>query len=57
MMLETKRKYPLFQDNLGTNTYSSALLVGEKGADLVAEDLGTFFHSSLPWFVTHFDTM
>jgi len=27
-------------DNLGTNTYSSALLVGEKGADLVAEDLG-----------------
>ncbi|KZT38402.1 alcohol oxidase [Sistotremastrum suecicum HHB10207 ss-3] len=27
-------------DNLGTNTYSSALLVGEKGADLLAEDLG-----------------
>jgi alcohol oxidase len=27
-------------DNLGTNTYSSALLVGEKGASLVAEDLG-----------------
>ncbi|KAG1741181.1 GMC oxidoreductase-domain-containing protein [Suillus lakei] len=27
-------------DNLGTNTYSSALLVGEKGADLVCEDLG-----------------
>jgi len=27
-------------DNLGTNTYSSALLVGEKGADLVLEDLG-----------------
>jgi len=27
-------------DNLGTNTYSSALLVGEKGADLIAEDLG-----------------
>jgi hypothetical protein len=33
------------KDNLGTNTYSSALLVGEKGADLLAEDLGTFsFH-------------
>lgn len=28
------------QDNLGTNTYSSALLVGERGADLIAEDLG-----------------
>ena len=28
------------QDNLGTNTYSSALLVGEKGADLICEDLG-----------------
>lgn len=27
-------------DNLGTNTYSSALLVGEKGADLICEDLG-----------------
>ncbi|KAF5376477.1 hypothetical protein D9615_008621 [Tricholomella constricta] len=27
-------------DNLGTNTYSSALLVGEKGADLLLEDLG-----------------
>ncbi|KAI0053899.1 GMC oxidoreductase [Auriscalpium vulgare] len=27
-------------DNLGTNTYSSALLVGEKGADLLAGDLG-----------------
>ncbi|EJU01918.1 methanol oxidase [Dacryopinax primogenitus] len=27
-------------DNLGTNTYSSALLVGEKAADLLAEDLG-----------------
>ncbi|KAL1728379.1 choline dehydrogenase [Schizophyllum commune] len=27
-------------DNLGTNTYSSALLVGEKGADLLAEELG-----------------
>ncbi|KAH7929099.1 alcohol oxidase [Leucogyrophana mollusca] len=27
-------------DNLGTNTYSSALLVGEKGADLLCEDLG-----------------
>ncbi|EIN11107.1 alcohol oxidase [Punctularia strigosozonata HHB-11173 SS5] len=27
-------------DNLGTNTYSSALLVGEKGADILAEDLG-----------------
>ena len=31
-----------YQDNLGTNTYSSALLVGEKGADLVAEDLGMY---------------
>ena len=30
-------------DNLGTNTYSSALLVGEKGADLIAEDLGEHF--------------
>uniref|UniRef100_A0A8H7XR66 pyranose dehydrogenase (acceptor) n=1 Tax=Psilocybe cubensis TaxID=181762 RepID=A0A8H7XR66_PSICU len=27
-------------DNLGTNTYSSALLVGEKGASLIAEELG-----------------
>jgi alcohol oxidase len=27
-------------DNLGTNTYSSALLVGEKGANLIAEELG-----------------
>ncbi|TRM68313.1 GMC oxidoreductase-domain-containing protein [Schizophyllum amplum] len=27
-------------DNLGTNTYSSALLVGEKGADILAEELG-----------------
>ncbi|PSR72958.1 hypothetical protein PHLCEN_2v11195 [Hermanssonia centrifuga] len=27
-------------DNLGTNTYSSALLVGEKGAQLIAEELG-----------------
>ncbi|KIY52673.1 alcohol oxidase [Fistulina hepatica ATCC 64428] len=27
-------------DNLGTNTYSSALLVGEKGADLLAKELG-----------------
>ncbi|KAG1770753.1 GMC oxidoreductase-domain-containing protein [Suillus occidentalis] len=26
--------------NLGTSTYSSALLVGEKGADLICEDLG-----------------
>ncbi|KAG9309486.1 hypothetical protein JVU11DRAFT_10457 [Chiua virens] len=26
--------------NLGTNTYSSALLVGEKGADLLCEELG-----------------
>ncbi|KAG2075739.1 alcohol oxidase [Suillus decipiens] len=26
--------------NLGTNTYSSALLVGEKGADLICEGLG-----------------
>ena len=30
-------------DNLGTNTYSSALLVGEKGADLIAQDLGELF--------------
>ena len=29
-------------DNLGTNTYSSALLVGEKGASLIAEDLGSY---------------
>jgi alcohol oxidase len=28
------------QDNLGTNTYSSALLVGEKGAELILEELG-----------------
>jgi len=27
-------------DNLGTNTYSSALLVGEKAADIMAEELG-----------------
>jgi len=27
-------------DNLGTNTYSSALLVGEKGASIIAEELG-----------------
>ncbi|KAF8919526.1 GMC oxidoreductase-domain-containing protein [Mucidula mucida] len=27
-------------DNLGTNTYSSALLVGEKGADIITEELG-----------------
>ncbi|THH07338.1 hypothetical protein EW145_g3449 [Phellinidium pouzarii] len=27
-------------DNLGTNTYSSALLVGEKGANLLLEELG-----------------
>ncbi|TFK98122.1 GMC oxidoreductase-domain-containing protein [Pterulicium gracile] len=27
-------------DNLGTNTYSSALLVGEKGADILCEELG-----------------
>ncbi|KAJ7040472.1 GMC oxidoreductase-domain-containing protein [Mycena alexandri] len=27
-------------DNLGTNTYSSALLVGEKGATILCEDLG-----------------
>ncbi|KAJ6510972.1 methanol oxidase [Mycena sanguinolenta] len=27
-------------DNLGTNTYSSALLVGEKGASILAEELG-----------------
>ncbi|KXN85514.1 Alcohol oxidase [Leucoagaricus sp. SymC.cos] len=38
-------------DNLGTNTYSSALLVGEKGADLLAEDLGLklkFPHAPVP---------
>jgi len=33
-------------DNLGTNTYSSALLVGEKGADLAAEELGV--HIKVP---------
>ncbi|KAK0231261.1 GMC oxidoreductase-domain-containing protein, partial [Armillaria fumosa] len=38
-------------DNLGTNTYSSALLVGEKGANLLAEDLGLKIktpHASVP---------
>lgn len=30
------------QDNLGTNTYSSALLVGEKGADILCEELGVY---------------
>jgi alcohol oxidase len=30
----------LCPDNLGTNTYSSALLCGEKGSDLLAEELG-----------------
>ena len=30
------------QDNLGTNTYSSALLVGEKAADLLCEELGSY---------------
>lgn len=38
-------------DNLGTNTYSSALLVGEKGADLIAEELGLklrFPHAPVP---------
>ncbi|KAH9853281.1 alcohol oxidase [Lenzites betulinus] len=38
-------------DNLGTNTYSSALLVGEKGADLIAQDLGLklrFPHAPVP---------
>ncbi|SJL01496.1 related to alcohol oxidase [Armillaria ostoyae] len=38
-------------DNLGTNTYSSALLVGEKGADLLAADLGLKIktpHASVP---------
>jgi alcohol oxidase len=38
-------------DNLGTNTYSSALLVGEKGASLLAEDLGLKIktpHASVP---------
>lgn len=34
------------QDNLGTNTYSSALLVGEKGADLLCEDLGEYLQIS-----------
>lgn len=32
----------LIQDNLGKNTYSSSLLVGEKGADLLTEDLGNY---------------
>lgn len=31
-----------YQDNLGTNTYSSALLVGEKAASLLLEDLGAY---------------
>lgn len=35
-----------YQDNLGTNTYSSALLVGEKAASLLLEDLGA--HSVPP---------
>ncbi|EPS99789.1 hypothetical protein FOMPIDRAFT_1030775 [Fomitopsis schrenkii] len=38
-------------DNLGTNTYSSALLVGEKGASLIAEELGLklrFPHAPVP---------
>lgn len=35
----------LEQDNLGTNTYSSALLVGEKGADLLCEELGEYLQS------------
>ncbi len=39
-------------DNLGTNTYSSALLVGEKGADLLAADLGTN-HSSAKLYFSH----
>lgn len=30
----------LCPDNLGTNTYSSALLCGEKCADLISEELG-----------------
>lgn len=30
----------LCPDNLGTNTYSSALLCGEKGAEIIAEELG-----------------
>lgn len=35
---------------MGTNTYSSALLVGEKGADLICQDLGTYLnlHSQTP---------
>jgi len=39
-------------DNLGTNTYSSALLVGEKGASLAAEDLGLTIkipHAPVPY--------
>jgi alcohol oxidase len=32
-------------DNLGTNTYSSALLVGEKAADILTRELGKQFHS------------
>lgn len=39
-------------DNLGTNTYSSALLVGEKGADIIAHELGLTIkvpHAPLPF--------
>lgn len=31
------------QNNLGTNTCSVALLIGEKAADLLCEELGTWF--------------
>lgn len=34
-------------DNLGTNTYSSALLCGEKCAQLIADELGELFFSLL----------
>jgi alcohol oxidase len=30
----------MYPDNVGCNTYSTALLIGEKAAVLVAEDLG-----------------
>jgi alcohol oxidase len=36
----TSLTYYLLQDNVGCNTYSTALLIGEKCAVLTAEDLG-----------------
>ena len=30
----------IYPDNVGCNTYSTALLIGEKAAMLIAEDLG-----------------